>query len=1041
MNKFTYISLFSSAGVGCYGFKEAGFECIATNEILEKRLNIQKINNKCKYNSGYILGSIEEEDIKLKLLREVNFWRKKEKIKEVDVIIATPPCQGMSVANHKKKENEIERNSLVIESLIVTKKIKPKVFVFENVPSFLNTVCQDVDGVFKSIEDAIKVNLSKDYNIDSKVINFKDYGANSSRKRTIVIGVNKKYESEIIPLDLFPREENPKTLYEVIGHLPRLKEMGYISGDDIYHGFRKYKENMRCWISDIKQGQSAFDNTDPLKIPHKIVNGQIVYNANKNKDKYTRQIWNKVAPCIHTRNDTLSSQNTVHPEDDRVFSIRELMLMMNIPDSFKWIDNNNINNLTLQEKHQLLKDNEVTIRRSIGEAVPTIIFNKIACNIKELFLNIKEYSDSSIKNIIKNSKLYDTNSVIRFINNNDIKKINIEMLSKIAELTNSNRLDNAAFYTDKENIFEIINNLPDFNEKNEIKILEPSVGVGNFIFPLIKKYRDKEKVEINVVDIDSNSINIFKALIKKLDGIEKDIRISEDIIYISNNIVIKTICEDFLTLDINERYDLVIGNPPYGEIKDKNLIKKYSTMIKSVGTKNIFALFLKKSMSIADYVSLVIPKALLSSPEYKLIRDNISTYHIKCIIDFGEKGFKGVKIETISLNISTSNIYKNNKQSLKWETKVISKITNSEFTQLQSKISSEKFPTWLLYRNQWFDSIVNKLELGVFNSFRDRQITNKMLEKRNNIEILKISSEIEELTPHYYGAYKNVSKSIEYQFLNIVKKYDLKYDLTIKFLMDNCIVNNIYEISISNKDEIYLLRGILGYLLSTDFIYNYKIFKQYRNCKNSIIVTKKLRKLENKVKNNRFPIWLLYSSELFNNIVNRLRLDCLAENSNIEHKIVENEKRVRVLKSRNIGNNEILDISNYDCYIDIEKFNNLSILKYLSKDNIVMVPNLTYNPRATFLPNNCIVNGSVALLTIKDNSIELTKKMLEYFSTKEFSDYYKIARNYGTRSLNIDSNSVFYFGILKNEIIYLDKDKVTENKTKENSTIEQISFF
>ena len=32
----TYISLFSSAGIGCYGFKLNGYECIATNEILIK---------------------------------------------------------------------------------------------------------------------------------------------------------------------------------------------------------------------------------------------------------------------------------------------------------------------------------------------------------------------------------------------------------------------------------------------------------------------------------------------------------------------------------------------------------------------------------------------------------------------------------------------------------------------------------------------------------------------------------------------------------------------------------------------------------------------------------------------------------------------------------------------------------------------------------------------------------------------------------------------------------------------------------------------
>ena len=30
----TYISLFSCAGVGCFGFKKAGFECIATNELI-----------------------------------------------------------------------------------------------------------------------------------------------------------------------------------------------------------------------------------------------------------------------------------------------------------------------------------------------------------------------------------------------------------------------------------------------------------------------------------------------------------------------------------------------------------------------------------------------------------------------------------------------------------------------------------------------------------------------------------------------------------------------------------------------------------------------------------------------------------------------------------------------------------------------------------------------------------------------------------------------------------------------------------------------
>ena len=44
----TYISLFSSAGVGCYGFHMEGFECVATNELLSRRMDVQRVNKKCK---------------------------------------------------------------------------------------------------------------------------------------------------------------------------------------------------------------------------------------------------------------------------------------------------------------------------------------------------------------------------------------------------------------------------------------------------------------------------------------------------------------------------------------------------------------------------------------------------------------------------------------------------------------------------------------------------------------------------------------------------------------------------------------------------------------------------------------------------------------------------------------------------------------------------------------------------------------------------------------------------------------------------------
>ena len=66
----TYISLFSCAGVGCFGFKKAGFECIATNELIERRLNVQKYNNKCRFESGYICDDITTDETKNKIFKE-----------------------------------------------------------------------------------------------------------------------------------------------------------------------------------------------------------------------------------------------------------------------------------------------------------------------------------------------------------------------------------------------------------------------------------------------------------------------------------------------------------------------------------------------------------------------------------------------------------------------------------------------------------------------------------------------------------------------------------------------------------------------------------------------------------------------------------------------------------------------------------------------------------------------------------------------------------------------------------------------------------
>jgi DNA (cytosine-5)-methyltransferase 1 len=714
MNKLNYISLFSSAGVGCYGLNQENFKCVATAEILEKRLNIQKYNKICEKEEGYINGDISKENIKKKIYNVINKFKYENKIKDIDVLLATPPCQGISVANHKKK-NELKRNSLIVDTFIITKTILPKFFIYENVQSFLKTLCQDKDNSVAKIEAVLLKYLFKSYFIHSKVINLKDFGSNSSRTRSIVIGSRR--DLDVNPIDLFPEQTKTKTIKELISKFEKLNKFGEISSD-IYHSFRKYDKRMLGWIKNLKEGQSAFDNKKLINKPHMVIDGVIKINSNKNADKYKRNYWNQVAPCIHTRNDILASQNTIHPSENRVFSIRELMTFMTIPNEFKWshLNDNELNNLPSKDKIKFLKENELNIRHCIGEAVPTNVIRSIAKKISK---------NSNIKNIgYKNNyssiyKLIEIHKLNNFANqklfiDKFYKKLDFEYLLKILELSNPSRDQNSAFFTDNSIAIDIANLLPNFKEK--VKILEPSVGVGNILFQVIKKYKNLKKIEIDVFDLDKNILNIFKYLVKKQNY--------------SKNIKVKFYNCDFLKEKINSKYDLVIGNPPFGKLKNTRQLDEYKKLNICKKNKNQFELFFEKALTLSKNIGLILPKSFISSPEYNDLRNQIENKNICTIIDFGEFGFKGVKIETIFLMID-GNLKKNNNINF------FSYINRDYQKKSQSYIADKNYPYWLLYRNNFFDNISKTLKFNVFNFFRDRQITKKDTHAHGKIKLIK----------------------------------------------------------------------------------------------------------------------------------------------------------------------------------------------------------------------------------------------------------------------------------------------------------------
>ncbi|WP_104697008.1 MULTISPECIES: DNA cytosine methyltransferase [unclassified Helicobacter] len=803
----TYISLFSSAGIGCYGFKQADFECIATNELIDKRLEIQRINHKCKFDGGYVSGDIKNIDVKQKILEQISFYKQKGNDR-VDVLLATPPCQGMSLANHKKNDNDIKKNSLVVESIELIRIIKPRFFILENVSMFYKTACIDKDGNLIQIGRLIEQTL-QDYSIYSDVINFKNYGANSSRTRTLVIGVCKELKNFISGIELMPDYKKEKTLKEVIGKQKPL-EWGEYDSNDFYHSFRTYPEHMRNWIKDIKEGQSAFDNKDVFKRPHQIIDAKIVPNKSKNGDKYKRQKWDSVAPCIHTRNDQLASQNTIHPKEDRVFSLRELILMMNIPRCFKFIDMplEILNNLSYEEKQKISKKHEINIRQSIGEAIPTIILYQIASKIKN-FMQKQSLKNKEILRLVAENNLYSATKLKKFILENN-QQFNLSTLANLAEIANINRTQNAAYFTNKFIINEIAKKLPNFN-KDSITIIEPSAGCGNFVPILFKKYAHIKNVKLKLIDIDSNSLAILKILYEKIKPA---------------NFELEFICKDYLKCDL--KADLIVGNPPFNKIKNKNLA----------------ILFLEKALFDGEFISMVMPKNLLNAKEYENLRFLLEKKGVSSIIDFGELGFDGVLIETI--NITTGKVKEISINSLPLGIKA---------NQKASYIFDKKLPYWVIFRDDFFDQVFNAMEFGIFESFRDRQITNS-------------------------------------------------------------------NTSIKNSD-------------------------------------------------------------------------------------------IKVVKSRNIDDNgNLISIDGYDSYIAKDTLKNLKISAFLDRDDVYLTPNMTYNPRIAKKEKGYVVNGSVAIL-IPQKAVKLNQNQMQFIASKEFRKFYRIARNYQTRTLNIDSTSCFWFGVIK----------------------------
>jgi DNA (cytosine-5)-methyltransferase 1 len=360
------LSLFANVGIAETYLQKVGVEIVVANELIEERAKFyEHLHPEC----NMICGDITNPEVYKEIILE-------SKSKNVDFVLATPPCQGMSIAGQMDPSDA--RNYLITYVIDVIRDLGPQFVMMENVFMQLKTTI-NYNGERVLIPEILESVFGNDYFIEKKVIDTKFYGVPQQRKRAIILLSRKtnkhkwqfpQYDSKIV------------TLQEAIGDLPSLdplvKESSYRDVFPEYEVKRKKGLEASCWhfprphvwrnvevMMHTPTGCTARKNE--FYFPKKK-DGTMVGGAPRT---YMRMEWDKAAPTITSYNHTISSFQNVHPgrlieesglySDARVLTIFEMLRVMSLPDNW------NIPNWA----------SEGLIRKVIGEGVPPLAVKRI----------------------------------------------------------------------------------------------------------------------------------------------------------------------------------------------------------------------------------------------------------------------------------------------------------------------------------------------------------------------------------------------------------------------------------------------------------------------------------------------------------------------------------------------------------------------------------------------------------------------------------------------------------------------------------------
>lgn len=205
---FTALDLFSGAGGFSLGLELVGFRSLGAIDISEiaGRTYAQNFGERPLSRFGPNKG-----DLRKVKPGELTDALRSERVKELDLLVAAPPCQGFSRVGRGKLDSMAEkagafvldpRNHLYRQAIAILHELRPRMFLYENVAGILHVRGQNI------AEKVCRAVAGAGYRVRCALLNSAWYGVAQSRERLFIIGVREDLDEE----PAFPARERTVTV-------------------------------------------------------------------------------------------------------------------------------------------------------------------------------------------------------------------------------------------------------------------------------------------------------------------------------------------------------------------------------------------------------------------------------------------------------------------------------------------------------------------------------------------------------------------------------------------------------------------------------------------------------------------------------------------------------------------------------------------------------------------------------------------------------------------------------------------------------------